>query len=392
MSSTPQFGTVQALRAVAVLLVVGAHLGGPTGFEDKLFGSPALLGWTEHAGPMGVDLFFVVSGFIMAVTTRRLASGVQPASAFLLRRVTRIYPCYLLVTAAILAVFLWRPEMVNSSEDVRPDVLASFLLLPQEGLPLLLVGWTLVYEMLFYVVLAVTLLVRRSWLWGVLGAWVVLIVALSPLEDASSNVWVGLLLSPRNLEFVLGVALAAVVLAGRLVAPSLLCAAGVALLTVAAVLGPDGGPAEGWLRLATIGLPMTVLVYGVVGGELRYGWSAPRSLVATGDASYSLYLVHVPVLKVLGIGLGIVVAEAGLLLRSVLLVVVAAGTVAAGLLFHRWAEKPLITLLHDQAPRPRRAERIAVPAPRAGAHRAASAAGDRHRAGVLAEPEVRGRT
>jgi peptidoglycan/LPS O-acetylase OafA/YrhL len=149
---------------------------------------------------MGVDLFFVVSGFIMAVTTQRRASGAQPASAFLLRRVTRIYPCYLLVTGAVLAVFLWRPDLVNSSEDVRPDVLASFLLLPQEGLPLLLVGWTLVYEMLFYAVLAATLLVRRSWLWWVLGVWVALIVGLAPLEQATSNVWVGLVLSPRNLS------------------------------------------------------------------------------------------------------------------------------------------------------------------------------------------------
>lgn len=68
MSSPSKFGTVQALRAVAALLVVGAHLGGPGGFEGKIFGSPILLGWTEHVGPMGVDLFFVVSGFIMAVS------------------------------------------------------------------------------------------------------------------------------------------------------------------------------------------------------------------------------------------------------------------------------------------------------------------------------------
>ncbi|MDN5933409.1 MAG: acyltransferase, partial [Pseudonocardia sp.] len=305
----------------------------------------------------------------------------------------RIYPCHLLVTGAIFAVYLGRPDLVNSSEDVRPDVLASFLLLPQEGLPLLLVGWTLVYEMLFYAVLAATLLVRRSWLWWVLWVWVALIIGLAPLEQATSNVWVGLVLSPRNLEFVLGVGLAAVVLAGRLVAPYLLCLLGLALLAVAAVFAPDGGPTEGWLRLATIGLPMTALVYGVVGGELRYGWRAPRPLVVTGDASYSLYLVHVPVLKVLGIGLGIVVVEAGLVLRSLLLLMVVALTVGAGLLFYRWAEKPLITLLHDRAPRPRRAAPVVVPAPRAGADRSEPSAPGRTEpgAGAPARTEVRGR-
>lgn len=369
MTLAPRYGTVQALRAVAALLVVGAHLGGPSGFEDKLFGSAVLLGWTEHVGPMGVDLFFVVSGFIMAVTSRNLASGAQPASAFLLRRITRIYPCYVLVTAAVLAVFLWRPDLVNSSEDVRPDVVASFLLLPQEGLPLLLVGWTLVYEMLFYVVLGATLLVHRSWLWWALGTWVALIVVLAPLEQASSNVWVGLLLGPRNLEFVLGVGLAALVVAGRIAVPRLLCPLAVALLVTAAALGPVDGPVEGWLRLAAVGLPTALLVYGVVGGELRHGWRAPGPLVAAGDASYSLYLVHVPALKVVGIALGLVVAEVVLPVRLLLLVLVAAVAVAGGMLFYRWVEAPLITLVHDRAPRPRRAPVTVVPAPRTGEHR-----------------------
>jgi peptidoglycan/LPS O-acetylase OafA/YrhL len=358
MNSKPQYVSVQALRAAAALLVVGAHLGDPKGFEAKIFGSNNLLGWLTEIGPTGVDLFFVVSGFIMTVTTQRLASGVQPAGAFLLRRITRIYPCYVLLTGAIFAVYLWRPELVNSSAAVRPDPLASFLLLPQEGLPLLLVGWTLVYEMFFYLIFAGSLLLKRSRLPLLVGAWVAVLVALQPVSAATSNAYIGLALSPLNIEFVLGIGLAMLVLAGRIWAPRAAVIAGVMLLVAGTVVSGStvvDGITGGWLRVALVGIPMTLVLYGAVGGELRHRWVPPRFLVQVGDASYSLYLVHVPVLSVVGIGLGMVALDPALPVRVPVLTFAALTAVGGGFAFYVLVEKPLIGLVHDWAPKPRRA-------------------------------------
>ena len=77
-----------------------------------------------------------------------------------MRRLKRIYPIYWVVSLLVLAVFLVRPEFVNSHSAHPPDVLASFLLLPQAGLPLLAVGWTLTYEMYFYILFGLALLCR----------------------------------------------------------------------------------------------------------------------------------------------------------------------------------------------------------------------------------------
>src|ERR1700730_5517211 len=137
---------VQVLRAAAATLVVVFHIGRMIEIKTGLdIGS-----WT-HAGPAGVDLFFVISGFIMVYTMPKDFSAWR----FLLRRIIRIAPLYWILTIAYLALVI----LTARRHIPTTDIVASFFFLPardENGMiyPPIGQGWTLAYEMFFYVALA----------------------------------------------------------------------------------------------------------------------------------------------------------------------------------------------------------------------------------------------
>jgi peptidoglycan/LPS O-acetylase OafA/YrhL len=330
-------------------MVVGAHLGGATGFESKIFGSTPYWERLELIGRTGVDLFFIVSGFIMVVTTARVPPGGPAARRFLWRRITRIYPPYLVITAAIFLLFRYRPDLVNSSEGVSPDVLASFLLLPQEGLPLLLVGWTLVYEMYFYLVFAMGLLLPRRLLPVLLAAWGALTVlaGLAP----QTNPYIELAASPLNVLFLVGVVVGQLVVSRRSFAPLAFTIVGAAVsVTLFALLmvGLDPYAGSRWLRVLAMGLALGALTYGLVGLEQRRQLVARRPLVVLGDWSYSLYLTHVLTLKVLSLVL-LGVGASGAVLQVLSVPVAVAASLVGAALFFRLVEQPLLRFFHDRS-------------------------------------------
>src|ERR1700757_1478274 len=134
--------TIQTARAIAANLVIFSHL---FLVQARYTAGTVLPAFTLY-GIAGVDLFFVISGFIMVAVAGRDRGPIE----FLWRRVTRIYPTYWLVSLAVLATALLAPTLVNSSITTPISLWRSFLLIPDRTFPLLAVGWTLVYEMYFY--------------------------------------------------------------------------------------------------------------------------------------------------------------------------------------------------------------------------------------------------
>jgi peptidoglycan/LPS O-acetylase OafA/YrhL len=293
-------GNVQALRALAALLVVVVHAYAVE--STYLPGRP----WTSlfHVfGTYGVDLFFVISGTVIVATTAPCFGTDGAARRFLVRRVTRIYPPYWVVTAVVLAVYLVAPAVTGEHRSARPEIIASFLALPQPGEPLLIVGWTLTYELVFYAIFALALAFRRSALPLVTALWLV-VVALIHLAGPTENPWVRVLGSPFNLEFAFGMLIGSAVVRNAFVAPRTLFAlAALAVIATFVSTARAGHEYEivTWLRPLAVGLPMALLVYSVLGLERRYGLVAPRWLRAQGDASYALYLWHVPVIGAIGL-------------------------------------------------------------------------------------------
>src|SRR5688572_1031667 len=160
---SPKLYSVQALRAIAALMVLLYHLVNTGAFgwksaDGNLIQPAALI---SAIGFAGVDLFFVISGLVMTVTCYDRFGRRGQWAPFLARRLIRIYPLYWLVSLGVLAIcWLW-PELAARDKFSRPTLLKSFLLWPQVEYPIVAVGWTLTYELFFYLVFAGLLLLPR---------------------------------------------------------------------------------------------------------------------------------------------------------------------------------------------------------------------------------------
>lgn len=341
-ASRPKLEWIQVLRAVAVLMVVLFHLGT---IEAKYGGGPGLLPRAVEAGIAGVDLFFVISGFMMATLMRGAFASPRNALGFLLRRAERIYPAYWFYTALVLAVWLWRPGWVNSSQGGNIEWVRSFLLVPMEGLPALMVGWSLVLEMFYYLVMAgfLAFLPEKRFGWG-LGAWAILVGVLSWKLQDRGGACVQAAINPMALEFIVGAAIARQWQGkDRREAPIALGILFVAMLYVAWELGadlPTESHAALWGRVILFGPVSAVILAAALTCE-KNRRPAPRWLVAIGDASYSIYLSHVLVLSALGrVWAGIAVP--GRWDNALTLPLLAAAAIGAGLASHRWLERPVL--------------------------------------------------
>lgn len=277
--------SVQALRALAAWAVVCHHFmqiffdfeaRGPIGqlFIDK--------------GAVGVDIFFVISGLVIFLSTEGKA---LPPARFLLYRLFRIVPAYWLYTVlmALLVVFA-RPLLPDQTVDWS-HLLLSLLFIPTENpggygiYPTLNVGWTLNYEMLFYVLFAWALLFRLQ----------VRLLVVAALLFAVCQAWTGFgwvsqfYRSDIVYEFLLGIGIGMLYRRGW-IGPALwlpLLGIGAALVAIYH-LPPEP-------RLLNWGLPSAVLVMASMALERHV--ERNRLLKLLGDCSYSVYLMHVLVLS-----------------------------------------------------------------------------------------------
>jgi peptidoglycan/LPS O-acetylase OafA/YrhL len=270
---------IQALRGIAAVGVAAYHfrqhyefVGGTWLFD------PFLYGW------IGVDLFFVISGYVIWHTTRG-CGGKDFAAHFLIRRFARIFlgywPWFL---ATVLLLLILAPGAL-----LRHDLLRSALLLPQpHKTNLLAVSWTLSFELLFYFGFSVLLLLpRRTTVPALLGIGA-LVVGASTLGVTKT-----FLLSPLILEFLAGALLAAAV--DRFGAPAPW--AGILIAIAFCIAGEGVSPGDRVLRVLTFGVASVGTVYAAVGYEQK-GRRFSGLPIALGDASYSLYLCHIPVLMI----------------------------------------------------------------------------------------------
>jgi exopolysaccharide production protein ExoZ len=334
-------GNVQALRAIAALMVIVVHAYAVE--STYLPGRP----WTTPfhiLGTYGVDLFFVISGVVMLVSTATWFGEKSAPRRFLARRATRIYPPYWIVTAVVLIAYLIVPSATGEHRSAAPDVLASFLALPQRAEPLLVVGWTLSYELIFYTVFAIALRFQRRYLPLVTAIWLLAIVLVGTLGP-HANPWVRVFGSWFNLEFVFGMAIGTLVLRGTLPFPRAVLAIGVASVLAVCIATAYSGREFleiAWWRPWAVGLPMALLVYAGLGLERR-GLLAPAWLRAQGDASYALYLWHVPVVGAIGLALH----RFHLLGTPARIAIVFGGyalAIAFSLIAYHWIERPLLRL------------------------------------------------
>ncbi|HTO63502.1 MAG TPA: acyltransferase, partial [Bradyrhizobium sp.] len=249
-AATGSFLTVQALRAVAALLVVAHHAFEM--WEARITPDAPGPSWTN--GASGVDIFFVISGFVMVIASRRILARPHAARIFMEHRVARIVPLYWLLTTAKLALVLLFSGLALRSTLDLDYVARSYLFLPLVDSaghfrPLLPVGWTLTYEFLFYLLFALALGLRADVLRVLVPAFVI-IVMLALLRSASWPAWT-ILFSTIVVEFLFGVLIAKATLRGFTLPPMLAALMVLAGFTLILTI-PEGSEN---LRVLTWGLP-----------------------------------------------------------------------------------------------------------------------------------------
>jgi exopolysaccharide production protein ExoZ len=336
-----RFEHIQALRGAAALMVLAAHI---KGAELDYGGEGSLLPFALYLGVTGVDLFFLISGFVMAHVALDGARGPRAASRFLYNRAARIYPVYWTVTLALLGLYAGK-EMLFAETTPFPNPLETFLLLPDDQFPLVPVGWTLVHELYFYIVFASFVLVGRLNIVVFLASWAAIVGAANLAGVTETNPWTKIAFSPLTFEFIAGALIAIALRRGAraFAAPALICGAPVVTglsLAFAEMLYPDA-VADFSRRVLIFGPPFALILYGAAALEAKTGARAPKWLTAAGDASYSLYLVHVPVFLVVGKSLSLVIPD-GAFDNIALIAGYLAASLAAAFAVHFWIEKPAL--------------------------------------------------
>jgi len=329
---------IQILRACAALSVAIHHAQFDAAALAGRFGRPFqpfdAIPWAA-----GVDIFFVISGFIIVHSSQKLFEAPGAAGVFLARRLGRIVPLYWGATSLYLATALAAPGVLNS-EVLKPGfILASYLFVPlarPDGLvqPLYSLGWTLNYEIYFYLLFAVVLS------WPLKRSVPALIAAMAGSVVLGKLIAFPLPLSfwtdPIVLEFALGMALGLFKAEGVVLPRGwrvALACGGLALLVLWA--------GSHMPRAVAYGVPAALLVSAAaLGADRIVSQTWPVRLgSALGDASYALYLVHPFIIRagreaVIRSGLGTLIGGWGYIL------LVLAGAVLASLLVFRWYEKP----------------------------------------------------
>lgn len=319
--------SIQHMRAMAALSVVLFHAAQWARIDFNI-------------GAAGVDVFFVISGFVMWTVTA--GRKVSPA-AFAARRFIRVAPLYWIVTLALVAGAVVFPARFPEVDAEPAHILLSMGFIQHlnpdgQPFPVLPPGWSLNYEAVFYLIFAACLFVPER-------------LRLFPLSLALAMIsfagflWPPayiMLLNPMFLQFLAGVWL------GRLAQEHLLpdrtfgwlmLGLGQILFVVLwlSAIDPDLWRPMIW------GVPAVLVVAGVVTVEADGGWPRWSWLGALGNASYSLYLTHTLAVGALGVTLGA-------WNEWVFVPLAVALSIAVGLLCHQLIEKPLsLTLRHRLA-------------------------------------------
>jgi peptidoglycan/LPS O-acetylase OafA/YrhL len=281
---------VQALRAFAAFAVAFYHIA-----HDDIANGGDPAGWFAEISRFfpwdaGVDIFFVISGFVIVHASAKLFGAPGGPLVFLRRRLRRIVPLYWIMTTIFLLVLVAGRSTIHGAIGGPGYIAASFLFLPwprPDGLmqPVFGLGWTLNYEMFFYAVFAPFLLLLRRW--AVAGAVVLLcgFVAFG-LLIGFANLQLSFWSNPIILEFCAGMLLA--------LAPPGLNLPSRLLLVVLAVAGLHFATTapEAWRALDSGGPAVAMVAAAALGAPGRVNGGPKTWLVRLGDASYAMYLVH----------------------------------------------------------------------------------------------------
>ena len=342
--------SLQQLRGLAALLVVIAHT-----TEYPLAPGAPVPFWTSRVGELGVQIFFIISGFIITVVT---GPGRFKLPTFLWRRALRVVPLYWLCTTAVLILALAAPAAFKTTTGSWSDFVLSLLFIPHAApgdalanhwSPMLKPGWTLNLEVFFYLVVAALFWCPKRRIRSIaVSALLGVLLVLSFTVDMRTYGVLDFYANSNFLAFLFGVWLAEAVLDARATAPlppaMLLLTLCGALIATVALFTVQSESAVMALALCAAGL----IVFAAIQAERLGRLPVWPVFLRIGDASYSLYLTHLFTLGLLWTAIRHVAGPAQGLIHLGGVVLTAVASVAVALVSYRVVELPFIKLSHSR--------------------------------------------
>lgn len=285
IKSSERIFNVHALRALAAMLVAYSHC-------ETYCPGWERFGRFSHAGSEGVTLFFVISGFIMVFTT---TIRNPDCVTFIAGRISRIVPLYWLITLAVFLIALIKPSLMNSTHANVIELLKSLAFIPyvkESGLvqPIVFVGWSLNYEMFFYGLFGLGLLVPKKTHAALATMSILIALVVVGVWIPSQSVATHFFTRPVMLEFGLGMALGLLWRShpGRILPSSLALSVMITSVVLIIALPADilsiANAGYGLISALIVGSAIALERNGLI---LRWRW-----LQHLGDASYAIYLSH----------------------------------------------------------------------------------------------------
>ncbi len=286
------------MRGLAAIAVVLYHMGI---IEKKYSEGNTLLPAFFKIGQSGVDLFFVISGFIMVTITKTIERHKIKIKKFLLHRFARIYPNYWFYFSLTFLVFLIQPQFVNSSQGNHFDFITSFFLLPSNNLPLVLVGWSLIYEIYFYLIFSGIMQLKKKLVILLLSTWLIFLILTNLFLVPPASAVLKLLMNPYSIEFIFGAFCAFIANDKKILRLPL--AFFLFLITAVILSLPflflrfySINISGLFIQSLVFGILFSVFVLACVAVEKKTNIRFPNLFIKIGDASYTIYLSHVLIL------------------------------------------------------------------------------------------------
>lgn len=363
-----KLNSIQFLRAVAALLVVYEH---SMDFQIS-FGTSSQQNFynLDNFGCIGVDLFFVISGFIITYVANNY-NGVDAGFQFLKKRFWRINPVYYIASLLFLTVTLFQYELKGTMSAIN-SFIDTLLIIPATGnlnsfKPMLVVGWTLSFEWFFYLLFFALILgnVKRKTIY--LPSIILVLIGIGQLIQPY-DLRLQFITNPIMLEFVLGVIICQLYL-NNIKIPAWVAAASLVAGMICYALLIRFGFGNVWYYEYTIngkislhkfliwGIPSSAIVFGCIflekNGYLSRLFSNRLSQLL-GDASYSIYLIHIIILNILTT---VYIKTNFFWQGDIMIWLQLIVTTAVAIAFYQLVEKPLLRRL-KQREKPRSSKNI----------------------------------
>lgn len=301
--------SIHYIRGISALMVVLFHFRGVLNdvYAQKDLGN-ILFRW----GEIGVDAFFIISGFIICLSTK----NKTPAKEFVLKRFFRIYPAYILFVAFSICV------AYKTSPASMTDIINALLILPLDyskggpffGYSYLTVAWSLFYEISFYLIYMLSMIISHKYRGlicsGMIAALVFIpqllesgTISLNPISQSKFEtlLYLNILTSPMMLTFIAGIAIYEAIPILRFIslhfsewAIRILFYSGISFFIYCFLTGFNS-----WHGITNSVLFILPAITFAILYEMKIGVSENKPLTFLGDISYSLYLSHLIVLSIL---------------------------------------------------------------------------------------------